>query len=119
MTRQGTPVFVCQTRRGGQPGPIAPWITMASWAQAAADRHEHALVLTVEGTFAPSEALVRASSPRAQAVTARRRWRRSVPEPVVTLAKDVRRIAENHSFSNELRTREIPYDVPYVFQLHG
>jgi glycosyltransferase involved in cell wall biosynthesis len=117
----GTPLFVCQVRRSGQRGPVAPWITMASWARAAAARHGDAFVLTPEGALDPTDALVRATPPAAPVgAPARPSWRRWIPEPAVTLAKDGRRIGQNRAFERALdRARWRAASVPYVFQLHG
>jgi glycosyltransferase involved in cell wall biosynthesis len=116
-----TPLFVCPVRRSGQRGPVAPWITMASWARAAAARHGDARLLTTEGALTPDDALARATrstppvDPPAPPV-----WRRAVPEPVITLAKDARRIGQNRDFARSLLAeRWGSTDVPYVFQLHG
>ena len=118
------PLFVCPVRRSGQRGPVAPWITMASWAQAAATRHGESWVLTVEGALTAPEALERATTPAPPGpVRATHGWRSRVPEPAVTLAKDLRRIGQNRALDHALdrapdratwRGR-----VPYVFQLHG
>jgi len=117
----GTPLFVCQVRRAGQRGPIAPWITMASWARAAATRHGDAWVLTPDGALDPADALARAT-PAAPPVgpASRPSWRRWIPEAAVTLAKDGRRIGQNRTFERALdRSRWRALEVPYVFQLHG
>jgi glycosyltransferase involved in cell wall biosynthesis len=120
-TMNGPPLFVCPVRRAGQRGPVAPWITMAGWTQAAAARHGEAWMLTVEGVLDAPEALERATTPASPAGAAPADgWRRHVPEPLITLAKDVRRIGQNLAFDGALdRTRWRGRSVPYVFQLHG
>lgn len=114
------PLFVCQVKRGGQRGPIAPWITMASWAAAAERRHGAAAVVTGDGILVPARALEMATMPRLPVSEPGTSWRQRIPEPVVTAAKDVRRVAENrrfvHRFADAVRHAT---DVPYVVSLHG
>jgi glycosyltransferase involved in cell wall biosynthesis len=95
---------------------------MASWAAAAQRRHGAASVLTVEGTLSPQAALTAAATPRAPAAggPSSGSWRRRIPEPLTTLAKDLRRIEENRRFTHQIdvdRWREL--EVPYVLSLHG
>ena len=116
------PLFVCQVKRAGQRGPVAPWITMASWAAAAERRHGAASVLTVEGALTPQGALTAAATPRAPGTSGSvsGSWRRRIPEPLITLAKDLRRIEENRRFTSAIeRDRRRAPEVPYVFSLHG
>ena len=114
----GHPLFVCQVKRGAQQGPVAPWITIASWANAAAGEHGAATVLTTEGALEPAAALARASTPKLPAP--RSSTRRRLPEPAVTLVKDLRRIVENRTFTREVLSQDRAAEaVPYVFQLHG
>jgi glycosyltransferase involved in cell wall biosynthesis len=118
----GPPLVVCPVRRGGQVGPVAPWITMAGWTQAAAARHGEAWLLTTEGALDARDARQRATTPTPTrgAATSASSWRRRIPEPLVTLAKDVRRIGQNRAFDRALdRSRWRGRSVPYVFQLHG
>jgi glycosyltransferase involved in cell wall biosynthesis len=92
---------------------------MAGWANAAARRHGDAKLLTTEGLLDPKTALTLASTPARESGQVPD-WRQRLPEPVVTLVKDARRIARNWRFDQRIeverwRTRR----VPYVFQLHG
>jgi glycosyltransferase involved in cell wall biosynthesis len=112
-------IFVHQFSRAGQLGPLAPWITMAGWAGAAERRYGSAWVATTEGVLSPATALALASSPAREADSVGG-WRNRVPEPMITLAKDIRRVGRNHRFYRTIDVeRWRSFDVPFVFQLHG
>jgi glycosyltransferase involved in cell wall biosynthesis len=117
VNRRGS-VFVTQIQRAGQIGPVAQWITAAGWAGGARRRHGDAWVATPDGVLTPDEALLRASQPARSSTGAARR--RRVPEPVITAAKDARRIPRNRRFADQLLAE--PWDptgIRSVFQFHG
>jgi glycosyltransferase involved in cell wall biosynthesis len=115
----GAAVFVHEVSRVGQIGPLAPWVTMANWAAAARRRYGNAWLITPEGVLSPRAALELASNP-ARPSHAVSQLRKQMPEPLVTFAKDARRVVRNRRFREGLdvdRWRSL--HVPYVTQLHG
>ena len=112
-------IFVNQLGRGGQIGPIASWVTIGSWAAAAEQRYGNAWMATTDGVLAPDEAIARASRP-VRSSNAVPSWRRHVPEPAITLLKDMRRIGENRRFRESVSTP--PWtgtSIRFVMALHG
>jgi glycosyltransferase involved in cell wall biosynthesis len=90
-------LFVMPAHSAGEWGPVAVWITAANWARAARKLWGNAWIMTPEGTFGPENALYRASRP-ALAPRQRGRWRRHVPEALVTAVKDVRELRRARDF---------------------
>ena len=118
MSESGA-VFVNQMQRSGQIGPLAAWITSAGWAAEAERRYGRAWMVTSEGVLDPATALDFATQP-VRSADAIASWRRRIPEPAITFAKDVRRIAENRHF--RARFADGPWcsaDVRFVMAHHG
>lgn len=112
-------VFVLPGVGRGRSGPVAAWVTTGGWASGAERVLGAAWVLSDEGVFAPAEAMSRAAVTGAAPAGPPRRWRRMVPEPVITLVKDVRRAAAARDAS--LATAAGPWDgreLAFVWQRH-
>ena len=111
-------VFVSQVPTSGDSGPVALWITCASWATAAQSIWGRAWILTPEGSFAPEEALLHASR---QGLASRptRWWRPYLPEVLITAYKDVRELMRALEFRRAIRQLPpIKGDVKFVWQHH-
>ena len=95
MSPQGDPtgqsaVFVLPLARPRGPAPVAAWVTTGGWASGAADVLGAAWVLAEHGVLTPEETAATATARGAPARQSRR-WRRRLPEPPITFAKDVRK----------------------------
>lgn len=118
-SRPPAAVFVNQVGRTGLVGPLASWITIAGWADAARRRYGNAWMVTPDGVLEPADALARATAP-ARTAAAVPGWRRHLPQVVRTAANDLRRRRANRSFPS--RFADAPWrghDVRFVMQLHG
>src|SRR5262249_9536692 len=94
-------IVVHQVSRVGQIGPLAPWITMAGWAQGAEQRYGQAWLVTTEGVLSPTHALEQASRPTRAAASVPG-WRRRLPEPLVTAVKDLRSFRRARRFRRSI-----------------
>jgi glycosyltransferase involved in cell wall biosynthesis len=111
-------LFVMPAPSAGESGPVAVWITAANWARAARKVWGDAWIMTPEGTFGPENALSRASGP-ALAPRQRGRWRRHVPEALVTAVKDVRELRRARAFRRSALDRVAEVGDPvFVWQHH-
>jgi glycosyltransferase involved in cell wall biosynthesis len=117
LTGRGV-LFVSQTPTTGDSGPVALWITAASWAAAAQSIWGNAWILTPEGLFSPEEALAHASRP-GLASRSPRWWRRFAPELAVTAYKDITKLAEARRFRRSISPRVLAgRDIAFVWQHH-
>jgi glycosyltransferase involved in cell wall biosynthesis len=97
MHRARGAVVVQPSSSAGKAGPVAAWITASGWAAAARSRWGHAWIVTPEGALSPEEARGMASTPEL-APSGASSWRRRMPTPLVTLAKDLRQYLHSRSF---------------------
>ncbi len=90
-------VVVIPTPATGAAGPVAVWIELACWAEAARDRWGHAWLVTPEGILSPEDAKALASSQQ-PLVQAQAGWRRRFPRWLGTAKKDLRDIVRARRF---------------------
>jgi glycosyltransferase involved in cell wall biosynthesis len=101
MSKDKTAIFVMPAPATGDSGPVASWISIAQWADAARRVYGDARIVTPEGVLSPEEVLVSGSSPSLKPKH-HSPLRRRVPVLVETAAKG-----------------EVPLDdVPLVWQYH-
>lgn len=86
-----TALFVLPIGTPRQNAPVAAWATAAGWAQGAAEILGSAWVISDNGTFTPEIAARNVTRGDQPIVVGQRSWRTWVPEPPITLAKDLRR----------------------------
>lgn len=113
-------LFVLPLGNHHQRGPVAAWATTAGWALGAEQVLGAAWVISDAGVLSPAEAAGNVSSTRRGLARPRRQWhRRLLPEPAITLAKDLRQA--RHGRRSSLGSEGGPwtrYDVPFVWQRH-
>jgi glycosyltransferase involved in cell wall biosynthesis len=111
-------LFAMPTSSSGQPGPVAVWITASGWAAAARQMWGQAWVVTPEGVLSPEEARGVATGSRLRPAT-RPTWKRHVPRPAATLAKDAGRLVRARRFRRAAQRG--PWDgsdLVFVWQRH-
>lgn len=117
--RPSAAVFVNQVGRAGLVGPLASWITIAGWAEAARRRYGAAWMVTPDGVLDPTDALARATAP-ARAAADVSGWRRRVPQVVRTAVNDARRRRANRAFPAHFADPPWrDFRLRFVMQLHG
>jgi glycosyltransferase involved in cell wall biosynthesis len=97
----------------------ASWVVIAAWAAAGADTFGSSIIVTPDGFLSAEEALGFATL-GARGAHQLSNWRRRVPLPVRTAAKDVRmyRDARRPQLPTDLQSLD-DEDVPFVWQHHG
>jgi glycosyltransferase involved in cell wall biosynthesis len=109
-------IFVLPNSTAGQQGPVASWMSTAGWAAAARRVLGEAWIVTPTGCVEPEEARRRGSSP-ALTSSSPSSWRRRVPAPVKTAAKDVRQWRRGARFHLDA-ARFAVHDLAFVWQRH-
>ena len=97
----------------------ASWVVIGDWAEAAESVCGQAVIITPKGQYRPSQIREYAtlfSKPRSQ----RAKWKRFIPETLITLAKDIRSLLRSRDHGFLLNSRlENPGSVPFVWQHHS
>ncbi len=111
-------LFLMPTSASGESGPLAIWIEAASWAASARKKFGASWIVTPEGTLSVEEALDLASS-TSLAPHSSARWRRRVPLPIRTAAKDLAALARARRFRGAgMRGPWVNSDLAFVWQHH-
>jgi glycosyltransferase involved in cell wall biosynthesis len=117
-TKDRGAVFVLPLRAPVTNGPVAAWATTGGWARGAERVLGQAWVQTDSGVFSAQETLARVSA-KGPSPAPRPSWRNRLPEPSITLAKDVRRAVVGVRRARAIdpsRWRE--NDIAFVWQRH-
>jgi glycosyltransferase involved in cell wall biosynthesis len=111
-------VFVLPLRAATTSGPVAAWATTGGWARGAEQVLGRAWVVSDGGVLDPRETLSQVTvighpSP------SRLGWRAHMPEPPITLAKDLRRAISGWRRTRAIdATRWLEEDIAFVWQRH-
>ncbi|MGH9292819.1 MAG: glycosyltransferase [Acidimicrobiales bacterium] len=111
-------LFISCVPTVGDSGPVATWITCASWAAAARSIWGEAWIITPEGLFLPEQAMTYASRPALKSRSGRW-WRPYLPEIAVVAQKDATELTRALRFRHALRGFS-PVDgiVKFIWQHH-
>lgn len=92
--RESTAIFVLPMSRASTAAPVAAWVTTGGWALGAQQVLGSAWILSDSGFFSPQESLQNVAIRGEARITSPKAWRHAVPEPAITLLKDMRRAAD-------------------------
>lgn len=112
-------LFVLPLGTRHQRGPVAAWATTSGWALGGEQVLGAAWVLSDDGVFSPRQAAAKVSGAPGRPIGDEHRWRHYLPEPPITLVKDVRKA--RHARQSSLGSGGGPWlahRVSFVWQRH-